>query len=720
MKNAYIDFEYYGRTLISCALRSQGCITLTYWLLDPIQMQSLITVLTGMRQTHIFIGHTIQLAEARCFGILGLDATQFAWRDLLAENQWLRNCTHEHMYGKMINGGGMEVYTIPSKERIHKKMNEEQQREAKEINQEHNARMCDELGVDIENNEASFGLLDMCYFYEIINAQQYRAAAATKKRVRDGIIMSGDWDLINKHRAEITAYNADDLKDMEALAGRFTVEMNLVAEQKHVSISQGEFSYDNQIDVPKVQLSLGEWCARTATYANTGIQLSKTRMEIFLKIAPELTQKYKENWNFDHPLDPIYRIGCSSNLLSHRKGMLLNSPYRNPEYTKDDSFVQALIKRHCLLNGITNWPMTFKNRYSMDAKLTKPFIVGENIIKHLSRHNNAISSLKAFTPDENGKVKAMQHIDKNWVQHPDFSPHGAQTDRNTHKTKSFIFACPHWMRVLAEPAPGMAFVEVDLASGEVFIQASVYNDAVLKQAYAANDFYVKYAQQAGAYPSDLPIPTEHDKEHAEWFKPYKQMRQRYKQVCLSIQYGAGYETIGHAIAASEGKPLDLDQADALVKEYQQTYADAYYGSQKLKNIIRSGSGILLKNGWRLGKNHKSMLSALNFPIQGAGSCILQEACRRIDGDKIKIMATFHDSITAYCKEEHAQDVAACMTTHLLDASEYILGEKGMKVGAPEIIRHGDYWVHGKGIKDWQRYKQYFCPAQPGANASGQL
>lgn len=377
--------------------------------------------------------------------------------------------------------------------------------------------------------------------------------------------------------------------------------------------------------------------------------------------------------------------------------------------------IQDMITRYCKNAGIDNWPRTTNGAYSTDQKQIEQFAVEGTIIKQFQRHNNKLSSLKAFSPDKNGKINAMQHIDEDYIQHPDYAPHGTQTDRHAHKTISFMPANPHWMRIMMEPAEGGAFVEFDLTTGEVGIKASITDDQMMKQAYMANDFYMAYAQQAGTYPSNLPIPTEEQRDE-EWFKPHKPTRVTYKALCLSLQFGAGYKSIAYALAAKEHTPVDLDRAKALVDEYHATYHEAASVTARLKEILQEGAGILLPNGWRFGKDYKSILSALNVPVQGTGSCILQEICKRVDNEGFNIIATFHDSITVYCAESQVSAVSKRVPEIILDACEAVLGERILKVGKPEVVRHGDWWIHGKGAKDWERYKFYFIPNEPVVNA----
>jgi len=113
----------------------------------------------------------------------------------------------------------------------------------------------------------------------------------------------------------------------------------------------------------------------------------------------------------------------------------------------------------------------------------------------------------------------------------------------------------------------------------------------------------------------------------------------------------------------------------------------------------------------MGINNPSVVSASNLPIQGVGAVILQEACRLIDKSKIKgaIIATLHDALTLYCREEDAENVAAQAGGLMKQAAFNILGKQGMKVGKPEIIKHGELWLHSdKAVTAWDKLKTHFA------------
>lgn len=716
MKLAAIDFEYNrpsnpGMGLISCVINTE-IGQKSFWLRNPSEIKALRNYLLQMKDTHIFVGYVIQLAEARCFAAMGLDPCEFYWRDLSAEWKWLRNWDDRFTYGNVLTKDLQARYTVPPIARTYKKASQEEIDAADAENAAWTQQVQSESESDVEvtMDAAQGSLLDCLYFFEIIRFFEVRAAAEEKNRVREGIIMSCADAEIEAHREEILQYNASDVKCLHTLAARITEKMAEVGAESHCYVA-GEIKIEplDANDIEMIQLKMGDWCARSAKIAYEGVPINKERLEHLLKITPELTKEIINAWNKDYPLSPLYRVGLPTSILEKKKSCLKQSPYIAGDQTFDRALLMQIVAEYCASNGIDNWPMTKTGLYDTSQKVIARNSIGENIWKQFERHKQLLSTLKAFS-EVKGKVAALEYIGTDYRQRPDYGAFGAQTARQAHKTKSLIPANAHVFRFLIEPAEGRAIVALDYSSEEVFIAAVVGNDDVMRNAYKAEDFYVAYARHIGMFPADLPIPTEQQRAE-EWFAPYKTVRAVCKTLCLSISYGAGGKSISAAVRDAT-KDDTYDDAWGYEKrdEYAATFANysqrmseiqEYYSEYKFSQI--------LTNGWRLGPNNPSRLSAANFHVQGRGACILQEACKRIHDAGLRIIFTMHDEIAVECNDKDVENVIAIMRTAMLDAAEFVLGETGMKVGAPEIIRHGDWWNKhsNKAEKGWKLFEKYF-------------
>ena len=712
-----IDFEFNhpsspGMGLISCSLFLDNKL-FNYWLRDPVDMLLLTGHLNEIKYTHTLVGYSIQQAEARCVAAMGLNPNEWQWRDLLAEWQWLRNCDNKYKYGKIIDNAGFPKFTVPPKMRVGKKASQEEIDYAAEVNQEYlddikQASVDDSPhGMEVGMEEAGFSMLDCQYFFEAINILQYREAAATKRRVRDGIIIGGSEESIQENRAVITEYNAGDVADLLDLADAITEAMKEAAAEPHLQMYKGEL-IEPVLDAGKIQLDLGDWCARLAKYGYRGIPLNKDRLQRLLKVIPELTKESKGNWNKDYIDTPIYRMGFSATMLEKRSTPLLKSPYIGGELTADSEMLSRLIGTFAEENHI-EWPRTRTGQFDTSAKVIERYATGESIIKQYQRHKNHLSSMKAFT-ERDGKIDAMGYIGNDWKQRPDFGAYGTQSSRNAAKAKSFCFLGSHWMRILVDPEPGFTLIECDYSGQEVLIGAVLSGDSNLLKTYLSPDVYMTYAQLTGMYPSNMPIPTEEERAK-EWFKPYKLTRSIAKTLFLSMQYGAGFKNVA---AAVRDATKDSSISDEQGREWVAGFADAYPDYAALVREFKmkykeQGYRVVLQNGWRMGPDNQSLLSASNVHVQGTGACVLMEACKLCDEAQIPVIATLHDALTFYCPEEYAEGMAAEGSRLMRQAAFNVLGVDHIKIGHPEIVRHGDWWIHSeKAQKAWSRLEKYFA------------
>lgn len=716
------DFEYARPSeldmgLISCSLCVDKGVPESYWLFDYSDKQALINRLIELKD-HIFVGYSIQQAEARCFCALGLNPNEFKWRDLMLEWKWLRNGDYRYSYGNVIVNG-FPRKTVPPIAKAGKKASKEEETNVKNMNDAYLQDLKDEMDEDDDTElglqEAGWTMLDCCYFFETIGYSTYRDALKTKQEIRDNIIVKGtDQDIID-HKNEIISYNEDDIKDIIELANEITTAMELVGAEDHICVINGIVDYKHltKKGVYDAQLNMGDWAARLAKYAHRGLPIHRGRLEKLLEIVPKLQKEAILEWNTEHPDTPLYRVGLPENMLQLKKQAIKKSPYIDETWTKDGAFVENLIQAFLEQSGLDTYPRTKSGKPDTSKKVIDRYASGENLLKQYQRHQGHLSALKTYSKNKQGKVEALDYIGSDDKQRPDFGPYGTQTARNGAKAKSLCFLGPHWLRVLVDPEPGMAVIDCDFGSEEVFIAGSISGDKNLKNAYSSADVYMYYAQLTGMYPKDLPIPTE-DQRSEEWFKPYRKVRSISKTLNLSMQFGAGAKAVAAAVRdATKDLSITDEQGYKWVEEYHDAYEDYYFLTKEIKDFytgkkVSDKMGIMLVDGWRMGTDNPSPLSAGNLPIQGLGSVILREACKMLDDAGIYVIATLHDAVTVYCKEEEADEIGKQTSIIMQEAAKKILGEYGMKVGHPEIIKHGELWLHSeKAQAHWAKLKSHF-------------
>ncbi len=717
MRNLHCDFEFNKPAdadmgLISCCLWDEEGFDRAYWLRSGDGRERLVADLLELKDSHVLIAYCAELAEGRCFAALGLNPSDFQWRDIYLEWRWLRNEDDRFRYGNTFTGEGdtaRPVFTVPPKHRVGKKATREEREEADEKNAlELETEALDHAeGTILGNGEADWGLLDCAYFFGAVTFDDVIADHVNKVAVRDRIIIGGSPDVIELNRDRILAYNRQDLNWMPALVEEIDNAMNQVGQEGHLMVFQGGLYSDYKLqDVTSLQLRLGAWAARLAKYAMRGLPLDAERMRTMIRALPELKKNAMDSWQLEHPDHPMYRKGLSRAMMEKRSTCATKSPYIDDKgWTEDQDTIDKWLTEYANLMGLP-WPKSQSGRLSREKKVISRFS-GYPLVKDIERQVNMLSAYKTFSPNKAGRIEALDHIGSDWRQRPMYGPLGTQTGRNAAKAKSFILAQSAWMRAMINPPKGRAIVELDFGAQEVIIGAVLSGDANLLATYLAADTYIAYAQLIGMYPANMPIPDEQQRGE-DWFKPFKVIRDMSKTMFLSLQFGAGFKALAAAVRDAKKDPSITDeQGREWVAAFNEAYAELKLMQATVLEFYKSGMSIMLPNGWRLGPSNPWPLSVGNLPIQGHGSVILQRACEMADERGVYIIATLHDAITAECDESDIERTERVLRQCMLEAAEEILGKGGMKVGDAEVIRHGDWWIHGKGVKVWKNIWKYW-------------
>lgn len=152
------------------------------------------------------------------------------------------------------------------------------------------------------------------------------------------------------------------------------------------------------------------------------------------------------------------------------------------------------------------------------------------------------------------------------------------------------------------------------------------------------------------------------------------------------------------------------------KEYLELHRQAYATYYKWKDSVAHSyfdkrKPIVLPCGWYLaaGRPPKDKLSVLNVPIQGRGSSIMRLALDKLLEAGIKVVAPVHDAFIIKVPIDQLDAQCALAGKLMVDAADEVLGMKGMRVGAPEVVKHGEIWITEKGEKDYETYKWAFEP-----------
>jgi hypothetical protein len=151
------------------------------------------------------------------------------------------------------------------------------------------------------------------------------------------------------------------------------------------------------------------------------------------------------------------------------------------------------------------------------------------IISPLRELRSSLSKLRLFhdlAVGRDGRNRAM------------LSAFGTIAGRNAPSNAEFIFGPAVWLRGLIKPSPGYAIAYLDFEQQEIAIAAALSGDKAMQRAYQTGDFYLAFAKMAGAVPEDAT-----KKSHGE-------IRDRFKQCALGLQYGMGAVSLAARLGVS--------------------------------------------------------------------------------------------------------------------------------------------------------------------------
>ena len=268
-------------------------------------------------------------------------------------------------------------------------------------------------------------------------------------------------------------------------------------------------------------------------------------------------------------------------------------------------------------------------------------------------------------------------------------------------SNGWVFGWDKSLYSVIEPPEGKWLVELDFSSEETFIQAQVFDDPAYRDLYASKDIYLYTGVLTGMIPREdfdaLSV--------SELKQKYKKQRDLLKTFTLAIGYGAGNKTL----AGKTGLPLS--EVEKFRKNYDEAFSRTMYVRNELKKRMESGrlKCLWLANGLCATLNrHKvktSFNAPLNYPIQGTGSVILAKVARDFEREGIRTIATIHDAVV-FEVDEGDMDTIKKARDMMKNVADYILNVQewggGMRVGEPEIIKHGEIWTPEHAFDDQAR------------------
>ena len=268
-------------------------------------------------------------------------------------------------------------------------------------------------------------------------------------------------------------------------------------------------------------------------------------------------------------------------------------------------------------------------------------------------------------------------------------PFKAKTSRAQPKAAQWIFSPAVWLRSLVKPDPGTALAYIDYSSMEFLIAASLSDQHCgpinnMLDMYLSGDPYLSFAKRVGVVPG-----TATKESHSE-------MRDRYKNMLLSVQYGMSSDTLAARLGVS------TFEAHQMLNQHHELFAQ-YWGwsDDWVQHALQTGI-MWTALGWtcRTGITEFNERSIINWPVQATGADVLRIACILATRRGIKLLAPVHDAVLIEAPLDRIEADVALMQEIMRRASRIVLNAD--PAGTHELRTDPERYSDPRGAAIWAR------------------
>jgi hypothetical protein len=334
--------------------------------------------------------------------------------------------------------------------------------------------------------------------------------------------------------------------------------------------------------------------------------------------------------------------------------------------------------------GITDWPLLATNKLDMRRKTFEEMSKGRPQLEELRQLR--------FARDKMRRVRLTVGQDER--NRTILWPFKAKTSRTQPKASQWIFSPAVWLRSLIRPEPGQALAYIDYSSMEFLIAASLSDGHCcpmnnMLEMYKTGDPYWSFAKRVGAVPSEAAK------------KSYVDVRNKYKNMLLAVQYGMGTEALATRLGVSS------IEAHQMLSQHKELFAQYWRWSDDWVQAALQSGVMRTVYGWTcrtdLEFNERSIR---NWPIQATGADILRIACILMVRHGIKLLAPIHDAVLIESSIDNIEKDVALARQIMRRASRIVLNADA--TGTHElrtdykIIRWPDRYCDLRGEGIWVR------------------
>jgi DNA polymerase-1 len=386
---------------------------------------------------------------------------------------------------------------------------------------------------------------------------------------------------------------------------------------------------------------------------------------------------------------------------------LISRINRNYGIYVERSFNEANFEKYLEIQGIP-WPRLDSGRLALDDRVFRE--IGKaypQTIGPLRELRHALSQLRL----------SDLSVGDDWRNRTLSSYFRARTSRSQPSNSRSIFGTSVWLRGLIKPGPDTGLIVADYEQQEFGAAAALPGqdgDPAMKRAYESGDCYLGFAVEAEAltrqvaerYVGRRLRKLDLDEED----KRVKPIRDMYKIVVLSLQYGRGEYALARTL---DRQPI---QARVLIEKSHEAFKDFWAWSDARVRYAVLERHISTVFGWPLhlppdtvevDKNDHNRVkvkayntrSLANFSMQANAAEMTRLAAYLAVERGIKLLMTVHDSLVAEAPLGSLEAVGAQVKACMVEASRIVLNGFPLRVDVKEI-RYPHRYMDDRGERMW--------------------
>lgn len=389
-----------------------------------------------------------------------------------------------------------------------------------------------------------------------------------------------------------------------------------------------------------------------------------------------------------------YREALKSNLNNTYEDLFIYDQ-KTHTYKRNEAKVQYYLYNELKQLGIidgqnrTSYPITSTGKLSTSNDALKEYFkqLPDSFGERLRQTMKITTVLNKVASDDSENPLNSIYNSKLWYE--SLEPYASKTTR-CQPRKKFLFGWHKSFYGLLDPPEGKWLVELDYSSEETFIQACICKDEKYYKIYSSKDIYLAFAVEMGLIPrDDFNALSVDDLKHK-----YKAVRNLVKPMILGLSYGMGAERLARRLNIS------IKTGEEYLKKIKSIIFKTTSYKAAICELYKTGKvhGICTPDGAICSVNPRSFSATtlINCPFQSAGGYILRCLVNQIrkSGLPLELLATIHDAIFFEVNEGDYETIEKVKQIMINTANKVLQApnEWTIKVGDPEIIKHGEIWT----------------------------